>query len=579
MRKIYLCLFFALCSLHGTAQFAGNSFYLKYGFTEFDLHKDLTVSEMSFVNSPSKGFLLANRLSDGFETQLTIAPANWETNQSGLETITVFNTKPQLGWTMGYRNWGEPGYNAYTRFSKKWNVFTRKQLLVKGGFNYGELDYSVVNGAKSLANTNISMNGWLDVSFRINRFDKLELTNVYVSSHDNGITFNQDPLQGFVVNRSGTLWIPRLTYAHAWSANHTFSADYRMEQFTSSNVELGGKLSSQYHTLKVEDEMRFKRNKVVNLLNVDIVGFEQNESMELGQNYQIVTWGSEFFHELNKDRRNAGLTYAHSLGWHSGDGFIYNPTLIFNIAKNRLSGDVGISQSSRTPSLFSEFQSFRVFNDSTIRSTTKQETYRKAFVSTRYQMGKKGELSGKYVYNMFVDKWGVSPQTKELLPNDIQYSSIFVTYRSANPYGRNHGGHMDLSYQANLGGSSNQLFVPKHATYGSFTYEFKPRKIWKTSGKLSMIANIGYIADYDMPFVVDGELANNNGGLFSDFHLKFKLGHLDYYNRNVPNLDWVNLLVGVNNLFNAGGSDQPVEANLFKPILPRLFHFGVEVKI
>lgn len=575
------CLFFFSLIIANAcfSQNFGNSPYLKYGFTPNDLSMDVLVNGFTLSNSPSKAFVLRNYNSTGFAVSSFFRPIDINTNgESSGESIGLGYVSIPQKVSIGYRHSTHRQDQVHTT----WNgvAFKKSEKMrvrVSGYLFAGNQTFDANENSNGWSRFDETLNGFISLS----RFNtsaknnlKFEGTTILNNAHTNTGRF------WFRNNFKGGFYLGRLVWSRRLSANHTISGNIQGERF-SNRYGIFQKWANNWPNtmdfaqvrLSLFDAISMKRKRIENGLVLTDNQTKWNlNAADMHNRYQLAVINSTVTHFFKPNV--IGIKYNHSAGYHSYDGALFNPGIKFFHKLKSFNYDVGFIQTSRTPALSTEFGTFTTFSADTTQFNLAQETYRKLFATTKFEISSMFNIEFKYVLTSSPNKWMFDPVLKTLKPTEIQYTSMYA--KIARDGSRN--SKYEILYRYNRPESRSAEILPSHFVSGKYEYRLdrKTMRLFKRYRRYDLTFDINgtYLSSHQLPFMNENAQAVHKGGFFADSHLKLRVSRQDYdyyYNQEnkAKTVEHVVLQLGVSNILNTQSTIQPEIANNFKPIMPR----------
>lgn len=576
MIKRLMVLLCALSAQQAYAQHFGNSSFLKYNQTEFELYRTFSRSNIEQLESPAKLFGLKHTLSNAYGIPVVIRTSGFDADMGGGEIIGLNERSSSQGIEMSYMNWGLSGYTTSLRFNQNPRFKKRNnRLFIRGRLSIGDRKFDISDGSDKLQVARNSLFGDLSARWNFTKGNgSLFFTMKYIDGNEDNTPNQETGKPGWqMLKQSGTYWNPHIEYKKNFSSNHELKISYTLDNFDQNQGLDWINLKSRVQQVSVDHMLRRKKVRFNNSLS-----FEDHSTQITGDSmrdvhYQLVSWKTGVLYEFKK--RQAKVHYSHILSQHSVQGILFNPTIRFDRKAGRLRFNAGAFQRMRNPSLFSEFQSYYLLNNVVLTPTTELERYRKAFGSVKIPVRANTKLDIQYSVNELDDKWTVNEEINRLVRDQFRYSEFNAQYKHS--FFRDQL-YYNVSYNYRELISGPAMFVPKHMASGTIQHKLrKGSRFFDYS--IQTIANVNFVSSYNMPYVVDGSLAENKGGLYADLFFRIRMGNQNDYDYNRRKLDFISILAGVNNLTNAGISSQKLEAALYNPVIPRTIVLGVQVKL
>ncbi len=586
-RVVVVSLLICVSSGNVTAQDYGNSFYLKYGFTENDLVKDVELFGMLVTHSLSKPFLLKHLSSYNFSTPTAINPslsmATANVGESAGEKLSFTYPSLQTGLSFG-TNLMTPnkkqGFVAWSHSQK--NVGFFKDVRMTATVAAKDQDYRFEEKSNSLVTRSKGVNA--NIVLQNNAFSKRNsfvfrssLITDQTSNRWGGLNNTVTQLDG----QSGYVSISSLSYTRKLSANHFLTLSGQSEIFEGTDTFQSSSNQKTFNRLllKIKDEMRFKKARIINEIHfaqnkTEIKHFEMNQNM----NHDVLLWVASYLRK--NPSKNYGFSYHHQLGNQSNEGMVYNPAFRFFQRFNTVLYDVGFRQTSRTPSLYSEFQSFQLQTPLSILGTLSQEVYRKAFISVKRGTNYGPTMELKFQYNQSPNKWLFSDELNKLHQTELRYSQLFIKYTRR--FTQRH--NLNLTYQFTLGETNSADILPAHWVHGTYKYESNERSIrikkkYKTFN-VDFRSDFGYLSEYKLPFSDVNVQATSKEGLYLDLYAIWVFNkQYRYKSKGNSKLQSISVTTGVSNVFNSGTNSLPFTTNAIRPTLPRQLFLGLKANL
>ncbi|MBO6514936.1 MAG: hypothetical protein JJ975_00110 [Bacteroidia bacterium] len=577
--RLSLVLILLLASISASSQVFTNSFYLKYGFNEFELYKDLKSDSPNdpLVQTPAKSFLLRHTLpiNLGF---VQLAPTNPVSGPSSGEKLTVFQKIHQRGVVLGHNQFGGGGYNSWLSVNTELLKNKPQRLTLKGMVNASEIYHNSKEVNQEFDHDGQTISSYLVLSYLSGRKTRIDVSNTFIDGRQRSVF--SESINTTMSQSKGSLLMPRLYLMHSISNNHRLYVRYRMVRFNEALLN-DVRFGNNSHRISVEDQMTFPKSGVSNTLSQDFFDNRISMNDQMGpvprteQKLSMTTWSLQAYRLLQPNRLR--ISYNHILIAHNVQGILYNPGITAVAFLNRSHFDLGAGKTIRTPNLQSEFRTYGELSAQVLPFTDEVETYLKAFGGWKRDLRRGLKATFKYIFNRFEDKWIVSPTTGDLEQGDIQYSSIYAQIKGSYKSNRR---RFQITYVNNGLLTQNASWIPKNRVTGIFEYKINQKTLLKRFPVTTQIRlNTLYQSGFDMPFLYGTQIVHNPGGFFADAYVNFKLGKQYYYNRNSPGLDYVNIRIGVNNVLNTEVNQRAVLTNFFKPMLPRQLVMGINMKI
>lgn len=579
-----------MVSLYCQGQHFGNSNFLKYSLTPYDLSADVQVHSFILSNSPSKSFVLRNFNSSDFNLGTTFKPIDVQSNgESSGESIRLSPTTTPKGYSIGYRYTSHVQHQLHATWNKTLFKDDEKKKTQVYGYVFGG-DQTITDkrlGSK-YERSDQGLNAFLSLSNGAYnsknryRFESLTMLNNARSNFNvRFLHFNNHRL-------NGQLFLNKFMWDRKFSANHSMSTALQYEDFnyTIDNEFWQGQLFPLSRTgysqwrLSVKDNIVFKKSRVENTLmvNHNELNWKLN-SNDLSQSYQLALLSSEYTRFFKNSR--SGLEYNQRFGYASNDGIIYNPGIKFFQELDGLKYDLGFLQQSRNPALAEELATFYNSTPNALPIQVTQEVYRKVFATTKFDINRWFNMEFKYIYTNSPNKWLFNPTLGKVEQGDFNYTSfyakLFKTQYQRFSY--------LLLYKHTIAETTSAEVMPKHQITGNCSYKFDKQsfRLFKRYRYIdfSFDLNANYLSAHQLPFMDEAIQAEHEGGVFADTYFKLTLlsqgrySYTYYETYDTKGIDKVELRFGVNNLLNTRATLQPLAANEYKPIVQRQMSAGL----
>jgi len=576
-----------LCSWSVEAQNFGNSSLLKYGLTANQNAVDVQFQGFDLTNSASKNFFLKHASTNAFALGSAFKPlVELGAAESSGESISMNSPKMSSGISLGLERTNKERHQGFLTLNTRILIKKSPKLRLNGYVISGNQTYKDDRGNSAWKRTDRNTNAYANLStYNYNSKNRMSIEGLWIRNRGS-VSERLEIQQTDNSQMDGDLLMVKLKWHRKFSLNHTLTSEAVSEKFTLNAMQMRAltgdmMLNVTKSRFQIWDEIKRRKNKYVN--KMVLADNRQSITSRLttigNANYTIGMWQTQVTHFVKPN--TLGVSYTHNLGYHSASGMVFNPGLKFIKNLHRLKFDIGLRQFSRTPSLVTEFGTF--YNDKMASNVTaRQEKTTKIFASSKFEFLSNTFLVFKYIQTSSNNKWLYNPLSNTLSQQKIKYSAFYLKMFR----GYNRRSRFMLLYRNITPETNSANIFAQHLISGDVEYRIfnQSKRVFKRYRQYHFSVDLKsmYMSQHRLPFNHNGVQAIHKGGAFADSHLKLRIGRNQSYYRNSLKpirLRSTIIRLGVNNVLNTGATIQPIEANNFKPILPRQVYSSITLEI